>query len=58
MAAQRIGLVRSGAGRSYDVKWDPASRQVFVSYAGWSLCGQASSSSDAMRRAEAYLYDK
>lgn len=40
------------------MKWDPASRQVFVSYAGWSLCGQASSSSDAMRRAEAYLYDK
>jgi len=58
MSAQIIGRVKSGAGKSYEVKWDHSSREVYVSYAGWSLCGKASSASDAMRMAEAYVYNK
>ena len=58
MSAEIIGSVTSGSRKTYDVKWDPASKQVYVSYAGWSLCGTAGSAGDAMRKAEAYLYNK
>lgn len=58
MGAQVIGTVRSGSGKTYEVKWDPMSKMAYVSYAGWASCGTASSASDAMRRAEAFLYDK
>lgn len=58
MSANVIGRVKSGAGKSFEVKWDSSSGEVYVSYAGWSFCGKASSAGDAMRRAEAYLYDK
>lgn len=58
MAADVIGRVKSGSGKSYEVKWDHASRDVYVAYAGWSHAGSASSASDAMRKAEAWLYDK
>jgi hypothetical protein len=56
--AEKIGHVKGRSGKSYEVKWDPASRDVYVSYAGWSQCGKAGSAGEAMRRAEAYLYDK
>ena len=58
MSAQVIGRVTSRAGKPYEVKWDHISRDVYVSYAGWAHCGKASSAGDAMRRAEAFLYDK
>lgn len=58
MAAEVIGRVKSGKGQSYEVKWDSSSRDVYVSYAGWSACGKASSAGEAMRKAEAYLYNK
>ena len=58
MAAIVIGGGKAGKGKSYEVKWDAASRDVYVSYAGWSSCGKASSAGDAMKRAEAYLYNK
>ena len=58
MAAQLIGRVKSSSGKSYEVKWDSSSRGVYVSYAGWSLCGKAGSAGDAMRMAEAYVFNK
>lgn len=58
MSAEVIGRVRSGKGSSYEVKWDHHSRDVYVAYAGWSHAGRASSAGDAMRKAEAWLYDK
>jgi len=58
MAAQVIGTVRSESGKTYHVKWDPVSKDTYVAYAGWSNCGKASSPGDAMRNAEAFLYDK
>ncbi len=53
-----IGNVRSGSGKSYEVKWDESSRDVYVSWAGWSHVGKASSAREAMHKAEAWLYDK
>lgn len=53
-----IGTVRSGKGKSYEVKWDSSNREIYVSYAGWTSCGKASSAGDAMKKAEAYLYNK
>ena len=58
MAAEIIGSVKSGKGQSYQVKWDHISRDVYVSYAGWTAVGKASSAGDAMRKAEAWLYNK
>lgn len=58
MAAEVIGRVKSGSGKPYEVKWDHAVRLVYVAYAGWTLVGKANSAGDAMRRAEAWLYDK
>ena len=58
MSAMVIGNVRSGSGKSYEVKWDESSRDVYVSWAGWSHVGKASSAREAMHKAEAWLYDK
>lgn len=58
MSAQIIGRVKSGSGKSYEVKWDSVSKEAYVSYAGWTYLGKAYSASEAMNKAEAYLYDK
>jgi hypothetical protein len=53
-----IGHVKAGSGKSYDVKWDQSSHDIYVSWAGWSHVGRADSPSEAMVKAEAWLYDK
>lgn len=58
MSATVIGRVKSGSSKSYEVKWDSYSNDVYVSYAGWSRVGKASSAGDAMKKAEAWLYNK
>jgi len=59
MATGKIGTVKSGKSRkSFDVKWDQSSRDVYVSWAGWTSVGKASSASEAMNKAEAFLYNK
>jgi hypothetical protein len=58
MGATVIGRVKSGSNKSYEVKWDQYSKDVYVSYAGWSHVGEASSAGDAMNKAEAWLYNK
>lgn len=59
MSAQIIGSVKSGKNRKeYEVKWDSYDHIVYVSYAGWTKAGKASSATEAMNVAEAWLYDK
>lgn len=60
MSASVIGRVKSGSGKSYEVKWDSSGRAVYVRGAGggWTHAGTASSAGDAMRVAEAYLYNR
>ncbi len=58
MAASVIGKVKSSKGENYDVKWDSSCGDVYVSWGGWSNAGNASSASEAMNKAEAYLYNK
>ncbi len=58
MAAEIIGSVKSERGKIYQVKWDHFSKDIYVSYAGWSSCGKASSEGEAMRKAEAFVYNK
>ena len=59
MSASVIGRVKSGKEKkSYEVKWDQSSRDVYVSYAGWSHVGKASSANEAMNKSEAWLYNK
>jgi hypothetical protein len=59
MSAIVIGRVKGGSsGKSFEVKWDQGDRNVYVSWAGWTKIGQASSASEAMIKAEAWLYNK
>jgi len=58
MSATVIGRVKSSSGKTYEVKWDPTTKEAYVSYAGWTSIGTASSSGDAMRKAEAWLYNR
>ncbi len=58
MSATVIGRVKSPSGKSYEVKWDMASKDAYVSYAGWTHVGKAYSASEAMAKAEAYVYNK
>jgi hypothetical protein len=56
--APTIGYIRSGGGKQVEVAWSSEDQRVFVAWAGWTLIGKASSAGDAMRRAEAWLYNK
>lgn len=58
MSASVIGRVKSGNEKSYEVKWDQSSRDIYVSYTGWTHVGKASSANEAMNKAEAWLYNK
>jgi len=59
MAAKVIGRVKSGKSRkSYEVKWNHGTQEVYVSYAGWSKAGKAGTSGHAMHVAEVWLVNK
>lgn len=58
MSSSVIGSVRSGGGKSIEVKWSHTSKQVYVAYSGWTYIGHASSAAEAMRKAEAWLYNR
>jgi hypothetical protein len=58
MAAMVIGRVKAGSGKTYEVKWNQADRNVYVAWGGWTKVGQASSANEAMNKAEAWLYNK
>jgi hypothetical protein len=58
MSLQIIGKVKSGKDKSYDVKWDQQKKDVYVSWAGTTHVGKASSAAEAMNKAEAWLYNK
>ena len=58
MAASVIGRVKSGSGKSYEVKWDSSCNDAYVGYAVWTSIGKAHSASEAMKKAEAFLYNK
>ena len=53
-----IGSVKSSSGKHIEVKWSETSKEVYVHYSGWTKIGHASSTGDAMRKAEAWLYNK
>ena len=56
---ETIGSVKGGrTGSLYTVTWYPISGEVYVSYAGGSYVGKASSPRAAMMKAEAWLYNK
>lgn len=58
MAAVIIGRVKSGNGKSYEVKWDQSDKNVYVSWGGWTKVGKANSANEAMTKSEAWLYNK
>ncbi len=58
MSTTIIGRVKSGGGKSFEVKWDAASKLAYVSWSGWKKLGKTYSAADAMRKAEAFLYNK
>ena len=58
MSATVIGRVKSSSFKSYEVKWDSASKDAYVSYAGWTSLGKAYFAGEAMNKAEVFLYNK
>jgi hypothetical protein len=59
MSSTKLGWVKSGQSkRSIEVKWNPYSKEVYVSWGGWTYVGKAYSASEAMTKAEAWLYNK
>lgn len=58
MATIVLGRVKSGKGKSYEVKWNQSDKNVYVSWGGWTKVGRANSANEAMNKAEAWLYNK
>ena len=58
MSAEYIGYVIAPSGKKYEVKRDQYDRVVYVSYAGWSNIGKASSEKDALAKARSFLHEK
>ncbi len=53
-----LGRVRSKSGKTYEVKWNQSSQEVYVGWGGWTYIGKACSANEAMQKAEAWLIDK
>jgi len=58
MAAEKIGVVNSKIGNSYEVKYDRENWNVYVSYAGWMEIGKAPTVELALKQAEVFLATK
>jgi hypothetical protein len=59
MSSIKLGFVKSGKSKKrVEVKWDSYSHEVYVAWGGWTYAGKAYSASEAMNRAEAWLYNK
>ncbi|ROL59983.1 hypothetical protein D9V86_10005 [Bacteroidetes/Chlorobi group bacterium ChocPot_Mid] len=59
MAAEKIGSVKGGKSyKSFTVYWNPSSGEVYVDISGKTYVGKASSAGQAMRMAEAAVYNK
>ena len=58
MPATAIGKDTSTQEKTYEEKWDLSSKDVYVSWGGWSHIGKASTATEAMAKAEAWLYGK
>lgn len=55
-SATVIGSVTSPSnGKKYDVKWNSVSKDAYVSYAGWTAIGNASSVNEALSKAVSWL---
>ena len=58
MASIEIGRVKSGKGKNYVVKWNQTNREIYISWGGWTYVGKASTANEAMKKTEAWLYNK
>lgn len=52
MEATVIGKVKSGSGKAFEVKWNQSNRDVYVSWAGLTHIGKASSANEAMNKSK------
>jgi hypothetical protein len=59
MASTKLGSIKGGkTGKSFDIYWDQSDRSVYVDCYGKTYIGTAYSASEAMTKAEAWLYAK
>jgi hypothetical protein len=58
MAETKLGKIKAGSGKSFEVKWDSSSKVIYVNNYGWTNIGKASSAGEAMTKAEAWGYNK
>ena len=55
MTAIRLGYVKSPSGKNFEVKWNSSSHDLYV---GGKHIGKAYSPTEAMQKAEAWVYSK
>lgn len=59
MAAEKVGRIRTGSGKSWIVTWDPISKKIYCGPKdGTYRVGNAKSAAEAIRLTEAYCYNK
>ena len=58
MSAKVIGVAKSKAGISYEVKYDRATEIVYISYSQWIEVGKSSTAAKAMIKAQEFIFDK
>lgn len=59
MASESIGKVKSGKGKSVEVFWNKATKEIYVAWGGRTkLPSKASSAIQAANMAEVWLKDK
>lgn len=67
MATQVIGKVKSPSGKTYEVKWDATSKDLYIKYTGGltplsggsaTNIGRASTAQEAIIKAEGAVYNK
>ncbi|MBI4855124.1 MAG: hypothetical protein HY818_00035 [Acetobacterium woodii] len=58
MAEVKLGRIKAGSGKTFEVKWNQSDKIIYVDNYGWKNIGKASSAGEAMTKAEAWAYNK
>ena len=59
MASEKIGRVKGGSGKEYEVRWDSSNKEIYIDGPwGRAFVDKANSAGEAMRKAEAWAYSK
>jgi hypothetical protein len=58
MTETKLGRIKAGSGKTFEVKWNSSDKTIYVDNYGWTNIGKANSAGEAMTKAEAWAYSK